>query len=57
MPIGKAVSIAIDAAILKRVDAIQPSHLTRKPFVNQLILEAIELHEKKAAHFLKPLPQ
>ena len=57
MPIGKAVSIAIDAAILQRVDAIQPSHLTRKPFVNQLILEAIELHEKKAAHSLEPLTQ
>ena len=53
-PIGRAVSICIDAAILERVDAIQPSHLTRKPFVNQLVLEALELHEQKAA---QPLPQ
>ena len=42
MPIGKAVSIAIDAAILSQVDAIQPSHFTRKAFVNQLILEALQ---------------
>ena len=49
MPIGKAVSIAIDAQILERIDALQPSHLTRKPFVNQLLLEALELQEKKAA--------
>ena len=54
MPIGRAVSICIDASILKRVDAVQPSHLTRKPFVNQLVLEALELREEKAA---QPLPQ
>ena len=56
-PIGRAVSICIDASILKRVDAVQPSHLTRKAFVNQLVLEATELREEKAAHPLKPLPQ
>jgi len=49
MPIGKAVTIAIDAAILQRVDAIQPTHLTRKPFINQLLLEAVEAHELKRA--------
>ena len=57
MPIGRAVSICIDTAILKRVDAVQPSHLTRKAFVNQLVLEAVELHEEKAARFPRPLPQ
>ena len=57
MPIGRAISIAIDAAILKRVDALQPSYLTRKAIVNQLILEAVELREEKAAHSPKPLPQ
>ena len=57
MPIGRAVSIYIDTAILKRVDALQPSHLTRKAFVNQLVLEATELREEKAAHPLKPLTE
>jgi hypothetical protein len=49
MPIGKAVSIAIDAAILSQVDAIQPSHFTRKAFVNQLILEALEQRTVRSA--------
>lgn len=49
MPIGKAVSIAIDATILSQVDAIQPSHFTRKAFVNQLILEALQQREKRPA--------
>jgi hypothetical protein len=57
MPIGRAVSICIDTALLKRVDTLQPSHLTRKAFVNQLVLEAIELREEKAAHSRRPLPQ
>lgn len=49
MAIGKAVSIAIDQAILNEIDQLQPSHLTRKPFVNQLLLEAIE--SRKARQF------
>lgn len=49
MPIGKAVSIAIDATILSQVDAIQPSHLTRKAFVNQLVLEAVQQREQRPA--------
>ena len=53
MPIGKAVNIAIDASILARVEAIQPSHLTRKPFVNQLIVEAIEARQERATQKLK----
>lgn len=47
MPIGKAVSIAIDQTILKEIDRLQPSHLARKPFVNQLLLEAIESRKAK----------
>ena len=42
MTIGKAISIAIDRTILDRIDAVQPSHLTRKAFVNQLLFEAVE---------------
>jgi hypothetical protein len=49
MPIGKAVSICIDATILSQVDAIQPSHLTRKAFVNQLVLEAVQQREQRPA--------
>jgi len=49
MAIGKAVSIAIDQAILNEIDQLQPSHLTRKPFVNQLLQEAIE--RRKARQF------
>lgn len=47
MTIGKAISIAIDQAILDRVDILQPSHLTRKAFVNQLLFEAVESREEK----------
>jgi len=45
MTIGKAISIAVDQTILSRVDALQPSHLTRKAFVNQLLFEAVEKRE------------
>ena len=48
MTIGKAISIAIDQGILDRVDCIQPSYLTRKAFVNQLLFEAVELREMKS---------
>lgn len=53
MTIGKAISIAIDQAILGRVDALQPSHLTRKAFVNQLLFEAVEHREGKQLHTLQ----
>jgi|688.fasta_scaffold114854_7 hypothetical protein len=45
MTIGKAISIAVDQSILVRVDKLQPSHLTRKAFVNQLLFEAVEKRE------------
>lgn len=50
MTIGKAISIAVDQAILERVDALQPSHLTRKAFVNQLLFEAVEHREVRQLH-------
>lgn len=53
MTIGKAIGIAIDQAILDRVDALQPSHLTRKAFVNQLLFEAVEHRESKQLHTLQ----
>lgn len=45
MTIGKGISIAIDQSILSRIDEVQPSHLTRKAFVNQLLFEAVEKRE------------
>lgn len=45
MSIGKGISIAIDQSILSRIDEVQPSHLTRKAFVNQLLFEAVEKRE------------
>ena len=45
MSIGKGISIAIDESILSRIDEVQPSHLTRKAFVNQLLFEAVEKRE------------
>ena len=57
MAIGKAVSMSIDASILARVDALQPTHMTRRPFVNQLLLEAVEIHEAKARQKLQLLAE
>ena len=52
MTIGKAISIAIDRTILDRIDAVQPSHLTRKAFVNQLLFEAVE--QRDGGHLQTP---
>ena len=54
MAIGKAISIAIDQSILERVDALQPSHLTRKAFVNQLLFEAVESRNQEQLHKSEP---
>jgi len=54
MAIGKAISIAIDQSILDRVDLLQPSHLTRKAFVNQLLFEAVESRNQKQLHTSEP---
>ena len=57
MTIGKAISIAIDQAILERVDALQPSHLTRKAFVNQLLFEAVTQRETLCDRLTKSAAQ
>lgn len=57
MAIGKSVSIAIDASILGQVDAIQPSHLTRKAFVNQLILEGLQHRDRQLTQLPVSLPK
>ena len=54
MAIGKAISIAIDQSILDRVDVLQPSHLTRKAFVNQLLFEAVESRNQEQLHKSEP---
>jgi len=48
LPVSKGVTIRIADEILSRIDCIQPSHLTRKAFVNQLLFEAVELREMKS---------
>jgi hypothetical protein len=51
MTVAKAINIGIDSKILERVDAVQPSHLTRKAFINELIhqgLKRIEIEEAPA---------
>lgn len=53
LPGSKGVTIRIAHEILDRIDPLQPSHLTRKAFVNQLILEAIELREAKLYQLLQ----
>lgn len=52
-PESKGVTIRIAHEILDRIDALQPSHLTRKAFVNQLILEAAEQREAKLLQLLQ----
>ena len=54
MAIGKAISIALDQSILDRVDVLQPSHLTRKAFVNQLLFEAVESRNQEHLHKSEP---
>jgi len=48
LTVSKGVTIRIADEILSRIDLIQPTHLTRKGFVNQLLLEAVELRELKS---------
>ena len=48
LPVSKGVTIRSTDEILHRIDCIQPSHLTRKAFVNQLLFEAVELREMKS---------
>ena len=48
LPGTKGVTIRIAHEILERIDALQPSHLTRKAFVNELLIQSVKRLEKEA---------
>ena len=50
LPGTKGVTIRIAHEILERIDAQQPSHLTRKAFVNELLIQSVKRLEKEAGH-------
>lgn len=50
LPGTKGVTIRIAHEILERIDALQPSHLTRKAFVNELLIQSVKRLEKEAGH-------
>lgn len=52
MPSEKPVYTVIERDIAARIDALQPSHFSRKAFVNQLLLEAVEQREAKSTQTL-----
>jgi hypothetical protein len=47
-PGTKGVTIRIAHEILGRIDALQPSHLTRKAFVNEILDQGVKRLEKEA---------
>lgn len=52
MPSEKPVYTVIERDIAAKIDALQPSHFTRKAFINQLLLEAVEHRETKSTQAL-----
>lgn len=48
IPGTKGVTIRISHEILERIDALQPSHLTRKAFVNELLAQSVKRLELEA---------
>lgn len=48
LPGTKGVTIRISHEILERIDALQPSHLTRKAFVNELLAQSVKRLEADA---------
>jgi hypothetical protein len=40
--ISKTTKIAIDAAILERLEAVKPSYQTKKSYINMLLDQAIQ---------------
>lgn len=51
--VSKGITIRVTDEILARINCLQPSHLTRKAFVNQLLFEAVEQREGKQLHTLQ----
>jgi len=48
IPGTKGVTIRIAHEILERIDALQPSHLTRKVFVNEILDQCVKRLEREA---------
>ena len=46
--VNQGVTIRISHEILERIDALQPSHLTRKAFVNELLIQGVKRLENEA---------
>lgn len=57
VPGTKGVTIRIAHEILERIDALQPSHLTRKAFVNEILDRAVKRLEKEARQSKQTQPQ
>lgn len=47
MMISKSTKIAIDVAILDRIEAVKPSYQTKKSYINMLLDEAVQRLETK----------
>lgn len=45
--ISKSTKIAIDVAILERLEAVKPSYQTKKSYINMLLDEAVQRLETK----------
>lgn len=50
-PVSQGITIRITQEILASIDRLQPSHLTRKAFVNQLLVEAVQHRDAAAKAF------
>lgn len=45
--ISKSTKIAIDVAILERLEVVKPSYQTKKSYINMLLDEAVQRLENK----------
>jgi hypothetical protein len=45
--ISKSTKIAIDVAILERLEAVKPSYQTKKGYINMLLDEAVQRLETR----------
>jgi hypothetical protein len=48
--ISKSTKIAIDVAILERLEAVKPSYQTKKSYINMLLDEAVQRLENRHRH-------
>jgi hypothetical protein len=48
--ISKSTKIAIDVAILERLEAVKPSYQTKKSYINMLLDQAVQKVENQQRH-------